>query len=424
LRSSAVGWSQGGHRFSTREPIRSTDDRPTVVPVRQDHELRPRAISPVFGVRSLLVRELLQNGVSLIIVLQTLTNLGPLTVSSRVLAVGLTVAVIGLWTMIVRRRQGDLVDQLALLAVVGFGCWLNVLLPDAGQVYPAAYATLFVAPFFYGMPEAAVPATAAVAAVTFSTMFVGHLDVVAGLGNGAGAAFFGVAAMFWGRVLRTSQQNAALLEEVQHSREAEQRSAVVAERGRLARELHDVLAHTLSSLALHLESTRVLAVSRDVDDDIVQRIDRGVALARTGLEEARDAVGTLRDAALPGPERLADLVEVFSRTSGISCRLEERGVPLELAPDAQVALYRSAQEALTNVAKHARATSVDVCLSWYDDAVTLRVVDDGLGARPVSTLAGGGNGLRGMRERAELAGGELRAGPADTGFVVELKLPA
>jgi signal transduction histidine kinase len=87
-------------------------------------------------------------------------------------------------------------------------------------------------------------------------------------------------------------------------------------------------------------------------------------------------------------------------------------------------LYRSAQEALTNVAKHAEATNVDVCLSWYDDAVTLRVIDDGLGAGPTSALAGGGNGLRGMRERAELAGGELSAGPADIGFVVELKLPA
>jgi signal transduction histidine kinase len=344
--------------------------------------------------------------------------------STRVLAIALTVALIGLWTMITQRRQGDLVDQLALLAVVGLGSWLNVLSPDAGQVYPAAYATLFVAPFFYGVTAAAVPATAAVAAVTFSTMFVGHLDVAAGLGNGAGAAFFGVAALFWGRVLRTSEQNAALVEELQLSRDSEQRNAVVAERARLARELHDVLAHTLSSLSLHLESTRVLAVSRHVDDDIVERIDRGVSLARTGLEEARDAVGTLRDAELPGPGQLATLVADFGRTSGIRCRMEERGERLALAPDAQVALYRSAQEALTNVAKHAEATTVDVCLSWYDDAVTLRVVDDGLGAGLASSLAGGGNGLRGMRERAELAGGALSAGPAGTGFVVELRLPA
>jgi signal transduction histidine kinase len=289
-----------------------------------------------------------------------------------------------------------------------------------------SYAALFVAPFFYGMPAGAIPAAAGVAAVTFSTMFVGsgNVDVVSGLGNGAGAAFFGVAAMFWGRVLRTSERNAELVEQLQASQDAERRSAVVAERARLARELHDVLAHTLSSLSLHLESTRVLAVSKGVDDDVVERISRGVSLARTGLEEARDAVGTLRDAALPGPGQLVALIEDFGRTSGISCRLEERGEPVMLAPDAQVALYRSAQEALTNVAKHAKASSVAVCLSWYDDAVTLRVADDGRPAASVAALAGGGNGLRGMRERAELAGGELHAGPQESGFVVELRLPA
>jgi signal transduction histidine kinase len=380
--------------------------------------------TPIFGVRSRVARGLLRIAVSLVVAFQTLTHLGPLSDGKRVLALGLLAGVVGLWTTVTTRRCGDLIDQLALLSIIGLGAALSLLGPNAGQVYPASYAALFVAPFYYGMPEGAVPAVAGIAAVTFSTMFVGNVDVVGGVGNGAGAAFFAAAALFWGRVLRTSQQNAALVEELQLSREAEQRNAVVAERGRLARELHDVLAHTLSSLSLHLESTRVLAVSRDVDDDIVERIDRGVALARTGLEEARDAVDTLRDAALPGSGRLADLVEAFGRTSGISCRLEERGKPLELTPEAQVALYRSAQEALTNVAKHAAATSVDVCLSWYDDAVTLRVLDDGLGAGLVSALAGGGNGLRGMRERAELAGGELHAGPADTGFVVELKLPA
>jgi signal transduction histidine kinase len=379
---------------------------------------------PIFGVRSRLVSRLIQHGVSLIVALQTLSHLGPLRNPQRILAVAMLVGVVVLWTTINRRRCGDLVDQLALIAVLGLGVGLTILTPDAGQVYPVAYATLFVAPFFYGMPDGALPAVAGVAAVTFSTMFVGGFNLVAGLGNGTGAAFFGVAAMFWGRVLRTSERNAELVDQLQASQDAEQRSAVVAERARLARELHDVLAHTLSSLSLHLESTRVLAVSRGVDEDVVERIGRGVSLARTGLEEARDAVGTLRDAALPGPGQLADLVEDFGRTSGISCRLEERGEPVALAPDAQVALYRSAQEALTNVAKHAKASSVAVCLSWYDDAVTLRVADDGRPTAAVAALAGGGNGLRGMRERAELAGGELQAGPQESGFVVELRLPA
>jgi signal transduction histidine kinase len=376
-------------------------------------------------VKSRLAAKLLQHGVSLIVALQTLSHLGPLSGRQRILAIALLAGIVGLWTVVTSRRSGDLVDQASLVGVIGLGAALSVLSPDGGQVYPVSYAALFVAPFFYGMPEGVLPSAAGVAAVTFSTMFLGSgSDVAAGLGNGVGAAFFGVAAMFWGRVLRTSERNAELVEQLQASQDAEQRNAVVAERARLARELHDVLAHTLSSLSLHLESTRVLAVSRGVDADVVERIDRGVALARTGLVEARDAVGTLRDAALPGPAQLADLIADFGRTSGISCRLEERGDPVPLAPDAQVALYRSAQEALTNVAKHSKATNVAVCLSWYGDAVTLRVADDGRPAGPVTALAGGGNGLRGMRERAELAGGALQAGPQESGFVVELRLPA
>jgi signal transduction histidine kinase len=393
--------------------------------VNQDESPSGPLASPIFGVKSRLVARVLQHGVSWIVALQTLSHLGPLSDARRIVAVAMLAGVVGLWTVVLSRRRGDLVDQLALLGVIGLGAALTVLSPDAGQVYPVSYGALFVAPFFYGMPDGALPSVAGVAAVTFSTMFVGSgADVAAGLGNGAGAAFFGVAAMFWGRVLRTSQRNAELVEQLQASQTAERLGAVVAERARLARELHDVLAHTLSSLSLHLESTRVLAVSRGVDADVVERIDRGVALARTGLVEARDAVGTLRDAALPGPGQLADLIADFGRTSGINCRLEERGEPVALAPDAQVALYRSAQEALTNVAKHAKASSVAVCLSWQQDAVTLRVADDGRASGRAGGLAGGGNGLRGMRERAELAGGALHAGPQESGFVVELRLPA
>jgi signal transduction histidine kinase len=370
------------------------------------------------------LRAVLTNGVSLIVALQTLTRLGPLSAADRAAAVAMLVALVGLWTLLVLRRSGDRLDQALLVAVVGLGAGLNVLTPNAGQVYVVSYAALFVAPFFYGARDGAVPAAAGVAAVPFSTMFVGELDVVGGLANGAGAAFFGVAALFWGRVLRASERNAELVGELQESRQAEQRNAVAAERARLARELHDVLAHTLSSLSLHLESTRVLAVSRGVDEEVVERIARSVALAHTGLVEARDAVGTLRDDALPGPAQIAALVQDFERTAGISCRFEQRGDPVALPPDAQVALYRSAQEALTNVAKHAAASHVDVCLSWYDGRVTLRVADDGDGGDTAPDLPSGGNGLRGMRERAELAGGAVQAGAAETGFVVELRLPA
>lgn len=361
--------------------------------------------------------------VAVIIFVQTMAGLGGLSNAMRVLAVGLSLVSVAVWVTLTTRRQGDLVDSVLLAVAVGLGAWLGVLTGN-GQVFVTGYAALFVAPFWYGLPNAVLPSVSGIAAVTFFSMFAGRTDVADGIGNGLGVGCFGLAALFWGRVLRASERNAQLVDELQESREAEHRSAILAERARLARELHDVLAHTLSSLSLHLESTRVLAKSRDVDDEVVARIERAVALTRNGLVEAREAVGTLRDDELPGPERLASLVDDFQRSTGVECRFEERGAPLPLAPEARIALVRGAQEALTNVGKHAAATHVDVCLDWDVQHVTLRVVDDGRGTDGAATLPGGGNGLRGMRERAELAGGQVDAGPTGRGFAVELRLPA
>jgi signal transduction histidine kinase len=364
----------------------------------------------------------LRHAVSLITIVQTVAAFNHISIRDCVLASVLQVALAVCWTSVTRRRRGDWPDVVALTAMVGFGAWL-VLITNNGQVYVAGYSALFVAPFWYVMPRALIPSVSGVFAVTLSTMFIGHPDISGGIGNGVGAIFFGVAAWFWGRVLRSSERNAELVEELRDSRDAEQRSAVVAERARLARELHDVLAHTLSSLSLHLESTRVLAKSRNVDPEVQSRIERAVTLARSGLEEARDAVGTLRDDALPGPDRLPSLIADFERSTGISCHFEQVGRPSPMTPEASVALFRSAQEALTNISKHAAPSRVDVRLEWDAASVTLRVIDDGAGP-DAPTLPGGGNGLRGMRERAELAGGRLDAGPTSRGFAVELRLPS
>jgi len=129
----------------------------------------------------------------------------------------------------------------------------------------------------------------------------------------------------------------------------------------------------------------------------------------------------MRDDALPSPEGIRELVETFQRDSGVTATYDETGEPQSLAAGARVALFRAAQEALTNVAKHADATRVNVQLAWRAEAVVLRVSDDGRGA--AATSRGGGNGLRGMRERAELAGGEVIAGPGGDGFKVEVRLP-
>jgi signal transduction histidine kinase len=367
-------------------------------------------------------REVLRHAVTIITLVQTLSGLGPLSTPDRVLAVVLVAALGVLWSLVVTRRCGSGLDAAYLIAVVGLGAWLHVLTGN-GQVYVTGYAALFVAPVWYARRWALPPAAAGVVAIVLATMFVGKTDIAGGVGNGVGAVFFGFAAMFFGQVREGAERKAELVDELRLSRDEQQRSAVVAERARLARELHDVLAHTLSSLSLHLESTRVLAVSRGVDSDVVGRITQAVALAHDGLEEARDAVGTLRDDALPGPERLRSLVEDFAQSTGLRCGFDEVGEPVALAPDASVALFRGAQEALTNIGKHAAPDRVDVRLGWTDDQVTLRVINDGGAVGGDSSLPGGGNGLRGMRERAELAGGHLDAGPTSRGFAVELRLP-
>ena len=405
---------------STRGSRTRAGSRPTVVTVTDRSSIRVPRIGDVLP---LPLQVSMRYAIPLFIALQTFTHFGKVAGGHRPLVVGLFAIVAIAWVVIPTRRSGDRWDQLLMVVSIGASAGLGVL-TGAGQVFAVAYASLFVGPFWYGMPQATGPYVAGVLGVGLSTAFVGNRDLLGGVGNAFGAAFFGLAALFWGRVLRASERNAELVDELRDSREAEARSAVVAERARLARELHDVLAHTLSSLSLHLESTRVLGKARDVDAEVLDRIDRAVSLARTGLEEARDAVATLRDDALPGPERLPALVDEFARTAGVDCHFEQTGTPTALTPEARVALFRSAQEALTNIGKHARCSRVAVCLEWNADGVRLRVADDGRGPATGDGMPGGGNGLRGMRERAELAGGHLQAGPTADGFVVDLLLPA
>jgi signal transduction histidine kinase len=211
-----------------------------------------------------------------------------------------------------------------------------------------------------------------------------------------------------------------LVEELRESRAAHAESAAAAERGRVAREMHDVLAHSLSALALQLEGTRLLARDRGADPDVVEAVERAHHLAAEGLEEARAAIGALRGDELPGPERLQQLADAF----GERCRVTVTGTPRELSSEARLAIYRTAQEALTNVLRHSAADRVEISLAYEDGATRLVVQDHGRGAPVAVGAASGGYGLTGMRERAELLGGRLDAEPTADGYRVELWLPA
>ncbi len=227
--------------------------------------------------------------------------------------------------------------------------------------------------------------------------------------------------------VRLMRQTREQRDAISGSRAAEARAAVAAERGRLAREMHDVLAHSLSALALQLESTRLLAADRGADRELTRAIDQAHALAAGGLQEARRAIATARGEELPGPDRIGVLADAFGEQSGLPVDVQVHGEPRELAPDARLAVYRTAQEALTNVSRHAAAERVEIQLDYLPESTVLVVADHASpGTPPPAPLTNGGGsyGLTGMRERAELLGGELLAGPTDDGFRVELQLPA
>jgi signal transduction histidine kinase len=236
-------------------------------------------------------------------------------------------------------------------------------------------------------------------------------------------------AMVVWRFRQHDDQSQRLLLQMEETRDAELRAAALSERQRLAREMHDVLAHSLSGLVVQLEGARLLALSDPADGRLAATIDRAHQLAKSGLDEARRAIGMLRDDELPGPDKLAALARLFRADTGIPCQYTEAGPPAELRPAVKLALYRVTQEGLTNIRKHAHPERVEVRLEYLRDGVSL-TVEDFVAAEdkpaPAGALgaSGGGYGLTGMRERAELLGGSLTAAPTGGGFRVVLRVPA
>ncbi|KUN16648.1 histidine kinase [Streptomyces antibioticus] len=208
-----------------------------------------------------------------------------------------------------------------------------------------------------------------------------------------------------------------LLAQERAARAAEAESAALAERARIAREIHDVLAHSLSAQLVHLEAARLL-IERGADrDQILERVVAARGMARDGLTETRQALSALRGDMTPLEDFLAQLVET-SAGAEVTITGERRA----LSAEASQAVRRVAQEALTNVRKHAPGAKVRLRLAYGEHQVTLDVRDSG-GSGGELTATGGGYGLLGMRERAELLGGSLDAGPDEEGFTVTLKVP-
>ena len=231
-----------------------------------------------------------------------------------------------------------------------------------------------------------------------------------------------------GRALHARERGHAETSErarrLEAERDASVRTAVAEERERIARELHDIVAHCVS----------VMVVQAGAAEDLLDR-DRQrarqplVAIQESGREavaELRRMLGLLRgDAAAPalrpqpGTAELDELVAQMG-AAGLSVRLQVAGIPRPLPPGIELTGYRIVQEALTNTLKHAGPTSATVSLRYDEHSLEIEVVDDGRGG----TVDGRGHGLIGMRERTALYGGELDAGPRPQGgFRVRARLP-
>jgi signal transduction histidine kinase len=243
--------------------------------------------------------------------------------------------------------------------------------------------------------------------------------------------FFGV--IFWlaGRVVRSRTELTVELHEaalVAHEhREAAAARAVADERRRIAREMHDVVAHSVSTMVIQAGGAR-----RILARDPGRAIEAAVLIERTGreaLQEMRHLLGVLHageDLAELAPQPtlggLDALVE-RSAAAGLPVRLRIEGERRELPSGLDLAAYRVVQEALTNALKHGGG-SADVLIRFGDDELRLEIADTGGGASRAPGVEGGGHGLLGMRERVRVFGGELHAGPRPGGgFLVAARLP-
>ncbi len=300
----------------------------------------------------------------------------------------------------------------ALLVTMGAAATVVRAADPSGPVV-ALFLVMAFAPLRLPLPDAAATAVGVALLFNLEQVRTAAAPALFVMVTDGGAAFF----FLMGWLLRREGEQRR---ELEATRDAERVAAALSERARLARELHDVLAHTLSGLAVRLEGTRLLAQSTGADPQVVTSIGEAHGLARTGLAEAKRAVSALRGDQMPGPEQLPELVEEHRRHAG-PCTLAVTGEPLPLGPDARLTLYRTAQEALTNVRKHSPGAATEVTLQWRGHDVHLVVTNKAVGApAPV----GAGYGLTGIAERAQLLGGTCTAGPTATGFRVCLTLPA
>ena len=247
---------------------------------------------------------------------------------------------------------------------------------------------------------------------------------------GAGTGIGILLGVWINAIIGQSMRRRELIEQLEESRAelaaAQRREGVMAERERLAREIHDTLSQGFTSIVMHLE-----AAEQALPDDLTtlqRHLNRARETARDSLQEARRVVHDLRPDLLARQslsEALERVVQRWSEENGVDASVTATGTVAPLPADVDVTLLRVTQEALANVARHARAEQVRLTLSYMNDVVVLDVQDNGVGLDGAAPSAGSGFGLTAMRERIEQLGGTLfvESEPGEgTTLVVEIPL--
>lgn len=338
------------------------------------------------------------------------------------------------WILVVTSRK--CVEEYPLRAL-GYFVVAVALFAGLISVHPAFMSVTFI---FYWSTFSLLPTRWAIPGVAVLSLLLiwsnGGFEGLTQLASVPGIAVFlgslvvaGVLSLFIDSIIGQSEERQRLIEELEETRkelaEEERRAGVLEERGRLAREIHDTLAQGFISIVTHLE-----AAEEDLSgtDEASHHIGEAMRTARENLVEARRLVAALRPEILESsslPEALARLARRCSEATGIQVEVDVTGDAFHLAQDLQVTLLRAAQEAVSNVARHAGVKEVSLTLSYADDLVLLDVADDGCGFDPDAASDDGGFGLRAMRERVEHLGGRLliESSPGE-GTTLAVQLPA
>ncbi|MBO1331270.1 sensor histidine kinase [Streptomyces sp. VRA16 Mangrove soil] len=386
----------------------------------------PRSLTPALRALRLCLH-LLTAGLLALVVLRAVTGRTDEPVAAVVtvaVLVGLVYAAGSLIPAVRATRAGAACWLAALGAVWAV---LLALSPDGlWLAFPLYFLLVHLLPVRWALPAVAVAAGAAIAS------YLGHggpLNAGAFIGPLLGAAVAVATVLGYQALYRESESRRRLIEELIATRaelaDAERTAGTLAERERLAREIHDTLAQGLSSIQLLLR-----AAGRDLpaDSPVAAHIEQARATAQDNLAEARRFVRALTPPDLENGSLSGALQRLCTTAPGVAARFTTSGTPLELPTPYEVALLRIAQSALGNTVRHAHARRAEITLSFMETSVALDVVDDGDGFDPDHAASGdGGFGLPAMRARVRALGGTftVESAPGEgTAVAVTLPLPA